>query len=570
MLLINNKIKTLLIFLLACLYLSLCRTNVVVVGRSSNDETQKRLNVLFLVIDDLRTSLGSYEYPQVHSPNIDQLAASSVQFENAHAQQAVCGPSRISFLTSRRPDTTRLYDFKSYWRTHAGNFTSLPQHFKENGYFTYSIGKVFHAGKASGKTDDYPYSWSKPAYHPSSEQYKMEKVCPSADGSLGMNLLCPVDVPTQPEGTLPDIQSADHAVEFLKNMSTTPSEQPFFLGVGFHKPHIPLKFPAEYLDIYPLSDIDIAPNSYMPVRMPLVAYNPWTDIRRRDDMKLLNMSFPFGPVPHETQRQIRQHYYAATTYMDAMVGKVLNQLEESGLANNTVVLFVSDHGWSMGEHGEWSKYENFDITTKVPLLLHVPGITDQLHHHHRSEKFKFKNVFQRRSTLSSKVRHKSRNLVELVDIFPTLAEVCGLSIPPTCPPHPFNVEFCTEGASFAKHLYNVVDKNKFKDTPTKTAVFSQYPRPSLFPQSNSDLPDLADIKIMGYTMRTHHHRYTEWVQFDPTTFKANFSQVYAKELYLHEGDPLEMVNVAEDSLYDKLIKSLSKRLVAGWREALIS
>jgi len=387
-----------------------------------------------------------------------------------------------------------------------------------------------------------------------------------------MNLLCPVDVAQQPEGSLPDIQSADHAVEMLKSLSTRDSDdQPFFLAVGFHKPHIPFKFPEEYLDLYPLDEIDIAPNPYIPKHMPMVAYNPWADIRRRDDILALNLSFPFGPMPWEMQRKIRQHYYASVTYMDAQVGRVLSQLERSGLSHDTMIVLVSDHGWSMGEHGEFAKYENFDVTTRVPLLISLPGVTDNNQTHNNNKKFGFIDVFRDGRKIRNNHIHRSTDLVELVDLFPTLSDLCGLPVPPTCPENSFDVLLCTEGASFAKQIHSAVDRTGLSKDWGKKAVFSQYPRPSLWPQYNSDLPNLADIKIMGYSMRTHRYRYTEWVAFDPSVFKANFSKVYAKELYLHEEDPLEMVNVADDSIslpYTKLIKSLSKRLIAGWRAAL--
>lgn len=161
-------------------------------------------------------------------------------------QQALCAPSRNSLLTSRRPDSLRLYDFYSYWRTTVGNFTTLPQYFKENGYFTYSIGKVFHPGISSNFSDDYPFSWSIKPFHPKTEVYMNSKVCIDANGNLAKNLLCPVIVNLQPDETLPDLESSQEAVRFLKNKEKI-TRKPFFLAVGFHKPHIPFKFPIEYL-----------------------------------------------------------------------------------------------------------------------------------------------------------------------------------------------------------------------------------------------------------------------------------------------------------------------------------
>nr|XP_039260210.1 iduronate 2-sulfatase-like isoform X2 [Styela clava]XP_039260211.1 iduronate 2-sulfatase-like isoform X3 [Styela clava] len=538
-------------------FLSLIYFVIVCISISSGSKR----NVLLIVVDDLRPALGCYDFPKIISPNIDQLASKSVLFNNAHVQQAVCGPSRTSFLTSRRPDTTKLYDFGSYWRTHAGNFTTLPQHFKENGYFAYSIGKVFHPGKCSNGTDDFPYSWSVPAYHPSTQKYKMQKVCPNPDGTLSMNLLCAVNVSTQPEKTLPDIQSSDHAVEILKQLEKDQQKEPFFLAVGFHKPHVPFKFPEEYLELYPLSKIDLAPDPFVPKKLPTVAYSPWTPLRRRDDVIALNLSFPYGPIPDIFQRKIRQHYFSSVSYMDAMVGKVLNQLTLSGFANNTIIAFVGDHGWSLGDHGDWCKFENLEPVTRVPFLFHIPQMTTT------SSNFKFQDPFESANIgkVFQKMQLKSDALVELVDLFPTLSDLANLPQIPLCNKNSSKTQLCTEGLSMATLLENVV---RGEETPWKNAVFSQYPRPSVEPRENSDLPKLKDIRIMGYTMRTKDHRYTEWIGFDPVTFYANFSQVYARELYLHDIDPLEDNNVASEPSSKQLVRKLRKKLIAGWRNAL--
>ncbi|XP_075959418.1 iduronate 2-sulfatase isoform X3 [Anarhichas minor] len=317
-----------------CLLLLVLHTLAVVASR-------ERKNVLLIMADDLRTSLGCYGDSVAKSPNIDQLASKSQVFLNAYAQQAVCAPSRTSMLTSRRPDTTRLYDFNSYWRTHSGNYTTLPQYFKSRGYFTTSVGKVFHPGIASNHSDDYPYSWSTPAYHPPSFRYEKEKMCKGEDGKLHANLLCAVNVSEQPGGTLPDLESTEEAVRLLKSRA---DDVPFFLAVGFHKPHIPFRIPREYLSLYPIDEMALAPDPDVPTRLPPVAYNPWMDVRRRDDVQKLNISFPYGPIPKDFQLRIRQHYYAAVSYMDAQVGRLLGALDALGLSDSTVVVFTSDHG----------------------------------------------------------------------------------------------------------------------------------------------------------------------------------------------------------------------------------
>nr|XP_061835647.1 iduronate 2-sulfatase-like isoform X1 [Nerophis lumbriciformis] len=516
-----------------CITLHTCLL-VVVYALAVVARKKERQNVLFIIADDLRPSMGCYGDTTVKSPNIDQLASKSHVFLNAYAQQAVCAPSRTSMLTSRRPDTTRLYDFKSYWRVHSGNYTTLPQYFKSNGYETMSVGKVFHPGIASNHTDDYPYSWSIPAYHPASFRFEKQKMCKGEDGHLHANLLCAVNVTEQPGGTLPDMESADEAVRLLK---TRVDGVPFFLAVGFHKPHIPFRIPEEYLHLYPIENMTLAPDPDVPKRLPPVAYNPWTDIRKRDDVQKLNISFPYGPIPKDFQLRIRQHYYAAVSYMDSQVGRLLNALDNLGLAQSTVVVFTSDHGWSLGEHGEWAKYSNFDVATRVPLLIYVPEGPAAL----KGSSFPFVDVFSQ-SQRTFKNYTFVGNMVELVAVFPTVSHLAGLKTPVQCPDVSLQIELCTDGQSFA-HVFHDEEKKKNNEPLS----FSQYPRPADTPQEDSDLPNLMDIKVMGYSLRSWDYRFTLWVGFDPKTYQANMSDIHAGELYLLEDDPAQDNNVYNDS-----------------------
>ncbi|CAN9514690.1 unnamed protein product [Ophioblennius macclurei] len=493
---------------------------------------KERKNVLFIIADDLRTSLGCYGDSMAKTPNIDQLASKSQVFLNAYAQQAVCAPSRTSMLTSRRPDTTRLYDFFSYWRVHAGNYTTLPQHFKSQGYLTMSVGKVFHQGIASNHTDDFPYSWSVPVYHPPSNHYENLKMCPGKDGTLHRNLLCAVKVTEQPGAVLPDMESTEQAITILK--SHKGKEQPLFLAVGFHKPHIPFRIPQEYLSLYPLDKMPPPPDPDVPELLPPVAYNPWMDLRLREDVQNLNVSFPYGPIPKDFQLLIRQHYYAAVSYVDTQVGRLLAALDELGLTNDTLVVLTSDHGWSLGEHGEWAKYSNFDVATQVPLMFYVPGVTSI---RHAGSTFPFIDVFSQ-SQHSFKNDRVVRNMVELVDIFPTISTLVGLRAPWPCPEVSLKVELCTEGDNLAYTF-----RHREKRPNKELMAFSQYPRPADEPQPNSDLPFLEDIKIMGYSMRTWDYRYTLWVGFDPSVFQPNMSDIHAGELYMLADDPGEDTNV---------------------------
>ncbi|KAM4621425.1 iduronate 2-sulfatase [Polymixia lowei] len=508
-----------------------------------------KINVLFIMADDLRPSLGCYGDSVVKSPNIDQLASRSQVFFNAYAQQAVCGPSRTSMLTSRRPDTTRLYDFNSYWRVHAGNYSTLPQYFKSQGYTTMSVGKVFHPGIASNHTDDYPYSWSTPPYHPPSFKHENEKMCKGTDGERHANLLCAVNVTDQPGGTLPDLESTEEAVRLLRTRRNHAS--PFFLAVGFHKPHIPFRIPEKYLSLYPIDQMTLAPDPNIPKRLPPVAYNPWMDVRKREDVQKLNSSFPYGPIPKDFQLRIRQHYFAAVSYMDAQVGKLLSTLDEVGLADNTMVVFSSDHGWSLGEHGEWAKFSNFDVATRVPLIFYVPGVTAAPGWPGEDAAFPFVDVFSQ-SEHSFKTDRVIRNVVELVDVLPTVSYMAGLRAPAPCPDISFKEELCTEGDNLA-YTFQRREKRKQEEDIS----FSQYPRPADTPQVNSDLPHLKDITVMGYSLRSWDYRYTLWLGFDPNTYQVNVSDVHAGELYMMEDDPGQDNNLYDASDYSLMAKKMA-------------
>ncbi|TWW55852.1 Iduronate 2-sulfatase [Takifugu flavidus] len=362
-------------------------------------------------------------------------------------------------LTSRRPDTTRVYDFKTYWRVHSGNYTTLPEYFKSKGYFTMSVGKVFHPGIASNHTDDYPYSWSIPPYHPASLHFEKQKMCKGDDGQLHANLLCAVNVTEQPGGTLPDLESTEEAISLLKGR--VQNTQPFFLAVGFHKPHIPFRIPQEYLSLYPIEKMTLAPDPIVPELLPPVAYNPWTDVRKRDDVKQLNISFPYGPVPKDFQLGIRQHYFAAVSYMDAQVGRLLGALDQLNMSKDTLVVFTSDHDG-----------------------------------------------------------RESQNVVELVDVFPTLTSLVGFEELDPCGELSFKESLCTEGVDLAHHI-----QNEAVELDREHVAFSQYPRPADSPQPNT-------------------------------------SDIHAGELYMVEDDPGEDHNVYQ-LISDKMVAKLANLTTAS-------
>ncbi|XP_030035221.2 iduronate 2-sulfatase isoform X2 [Manduca sexta] len=474
-----------------------------------------RQNVLLIFIDDLRHLVDE----NVPLPNLSNMASSGVIFKQAYAQQALCAPSRNSMLTGRRPDSIRLYDFYSYWRDTIGNYTTIPQFFKENDYDTYSVGKIFHPGQSSNFTDDYPYSWSQYPYHPPTEKYKDAPVCKDkVTKKLQSNLVCPVTVMKQPGKSLPDLQSLDYAVNLLK---TRNSSKPYLLAVGFYKPHIPLKFPKQYLEKIPIDKVKPPKMAFMPKQMPIVSWHPWTDVRQRDDIKRLNISFPMGLMPQEWTLKIRQSYYAAAMYVDDLIGVLMQYVD----LRKTVVVLTSDHGWSLGENGLWAKYSNFEVALRVPLIISAPGLP-----------------------------HSKVNVpVELIDLFPTLVELSGIQKDiPECT-HQDKSILCFEGKSLVplmKATQNICGE---------IFAISQYPRPRVCPQKNSDKPRLKDITIMGYSIRTKRYRYTEWVGFNNTSFIINWNILHGIELYDHTMDPEESNNLVSTK-YNNIKRYLSKLL----------
>lgn len=376
------------------------------------------------------------------------------------------------------------------------------------------MGKIFHPGQSSNYSDDYPLSWSSETFHGSSERYMNSKVCPGKDEKRYWNLICPIKLTDQPLNTLPDIQSTQESIRFLRqftknlyedkerllfdNKTTiTTKQQPYFLAVGYHKPHINFRFPRHYLKRFQLKKFyNYTADKVKPVDVPNVAWNPYNDIRKRDDFKNKSISFPYGPIKPNMAAHIRQAYYSSVSYVDNLFGQLIEHIN----LNNTVIVVTSDHGWSLGEHAEWAKYSNFEVAVKVPLFIYSPEI----------------------STFSAK-GHQIDSLVELVDIFPTLVDLLHLpEIVPckSCNRNNLNADdiLCTEGKSF----YQLLMPGPSLSVKSRKwhAAYSQYPRPGIYPtvDPDTDKPRLNTITIMGYSIRTDYYRYTLWIQYYPQNF----------------------------------------------------
>lgn len=399
-----------------------------------------RPNILFLAVDDLRPELGCYGVDVIKTPNIDRIARQGVTFERAYCQQAVCSPSRTSLLTGARPDSTKVWDLVTHFRDAMPDVVTLPQHFRQNGYFVQGMGKIYHPGY------DDQRSWSVPWQTPKAPTYALKQApTPKDDDKPNRKDGPPFESADVPDNFYKDGMVADLAVSTLRELKA--KSTPFFLAVGFAKPHLPFVSPKKYWDLYDPAQIKPAPNPFRPKDAPEFALTNSGELRNYIGMPA------DGPIPEDVARKLKHGYYAAVSYTDAQIGKVLDELERQGLRQNTIIILWGDHGWKLGEHGEWCKHSNVENDTNAPLLLSVPGMKTAGQH--------------------------SRALVEFVDIYPTLAELAGLPLPGHL-----------EGTSFKPVLEN-------PKRAWKRAAFSQYPR---------------GRQLMGYSMRTDRYRFTVWVR----------------------------------------------------------
>lgn len=450
-----------------------------------------RPNVLFIAADDLRMNLGCYGDPVAKTPHLDALARRGMLFERAYCQQALCNPSRASLLTGLRPDTLRVWNLPTHFRDTHPAVVTLPQHFKQQGYFTQNIGKIFHNWRTKLEGD--PDSWSVPAeLHFASHATDVALI---DGGALPPNTAVArgTEARDVPDEAYFDGRVAARAIEALRQCRAR--GQPFFLGVGFWKPHTPFNPPKRYWDLYRREDIPPLRHPAAPVDAPPLA--------------LANNPEGRGGPP-DVVAELRHGYYAATSYLDAQVGKVIAELDRLGLAESTVIVFWSDHGYHLGEHGLWGKTSLFELDARVPLLIAAPQV-------------------QRAGV-------RTPALVELLDLYPTLVDLCGL--PPVVG---------LEGVSLRPLLANPAAN-------VKEAAFTQAPRPPRLQGGQSD--------TMGYSMRDARFRYTEWREW-------RTGHLQATELYDHERDPDELINRAADPALAASRAALARRLAAQFPPAAL-
>ena len=412
----------------------------------------KRPNVLFFAFDDLKPELNCYGEHQIISPNLDKLATTGMKFTQTYCQQAVCSPSRTSLLTGLRPDSTQVYNLTTHFRENVPDVVTLPQHFAQNGYVTMGMGKIYHGGL----NDKLSWTAEAPKVHGGSyvskevvADQKARRAEGHKKGLRGTRLYNysagpPVENADVPDNAYYDGGLADAAKTALNSLAE--QDKPFFLAVGFHKPHLPFTSPKRYWDLYDPDSITLASNPEAPEGAPAIAMHTFGELRAYQGIP------KEGPLSDEQARKLIHGYYACVSFVDAQIGKVLDELQRLGLSDNTLVIVWGDHGWHLGDHGLWCKHTNFESATRVPMLVRVPG--------------------------ARTAGQQCAALTEFVDIYPSLCELAGLPIPAH-----------VEGTSFAP----LIDQPKL---PWKRASFSQYPRGM----------------IMGYSMRTNRYRYTEWIR----------------------------------------------------------
>jgi iduronate 2-sulfatase len=444
---------------------------------------ETRTNVLLMIADDMNTALGCYGNPLVETPNLNRFASRSVLFERAYCQFPLCAPSRASFLSGRRPETTRVLSLTVPTRKYMRDVIMLPELFRKNGYYTANCGKIYH----TGPEHDDPRSWDfvlpgSGKGPPASEVIESHEARDPRNHSMDWAKLRTPDVET-PGGIV-----AQTAIEQIGK--AVGKKQPFFVGVGFRRPHSPYSVPKKYFDLYDTAKI-LLPATGDTKRLPAAA---WYELANQPALS------------EKEQREYIAAYYASVSFMDAQAGLVLHALDRMKLWDRTTVVFFGDHGYHTGEHGMWHKMTLFEESTRVPLMIHAPGIGG--------------------------AGKRCRGLVELLDLYPTLAETCEIKPPAGL-----------EGMSLAPLLADPAKRGK-------PAVYSVVGR-------NDDRTlSHKEPTYFGHAVRTERWRYIEWD-----------GSRRGHELYDHKNDPQELRNVADEVEYHSTVTEMKKFLRARTAEA---
>ena len=463
---------------------------------------EKKPNVLFIAVDDLRPELGCYGSKSIKSPQIDAFAKTAVTFSRAYCQVAVCNPSRVSIMTGLRPDTTKVWDLVTRFRETTPDAVTIPQHFRKHGYYAVSYGKIFHNPWPDNQSWDEPHAWPKdsklwsPAARKRLADHRMKmKADGKSQAAIRRMRAQATEIVDIPDSEHIDGAIAEQALAAMRRLAK--NDEPFFLAAGFVRPHLPFVVPRKYWELYDRNQIPLATNRFIPRNSPKFAMNTMYELR--DYFDYSHTDDPrHGTLTEAQQQELKHGYYASVSLIDAQVGRLLGELKKLGLEEHTIVVLWGDHGWKLGEHNSWCKQSNYEIDARVPLIIRAPSAKGN-------------------GTMA-------HGLVEFLDVYPTLCELAGLPVPKEL-----------EGKSLRSMLAD-------PKTSVKEVAISQYKRRE------------RNRELMGYTMRTDRHRYVEWL--DRATAKT-----IERELYDHESDPHENENIAYEG-DEALLGRLSRQLWA--------
>ncbi|WP_198840434.1 sulfatase [Aureibaculum flavum] len=484
----------------------------------------ERPNILFIPIDDLRPDLGAYGNTVVKSPNIDALANNGVTFNRAYTQHAVCTTSRTSLLTGLRPDSTQVWDLKTHFRDNLPDVVTLPQFFKNNGYYTVGTGKTFHntlqdslAWNEYLHVDGFPFDPDAVYLNQDNLIIQKERELNRVKNGTAKfdkygfiyTKAKSIEMADVKDDAYYDGAQTTMAIKKLQELKN--KAEPFFLSVGFYKPHLPFNAPKKYWDLYNPEDMPLATNQFIPEGSPEFAVNGDAEMRGYYDRKDLPEPNE-NPLNEKDQRELLHAYYACVSYVDAQVGRLMDELERLGLKENTIVVLWGDHGWKLGEHNSWGKQSNYEIDTRVPLIISGDKLTS-------------------RGKLSNA-------LTEFVDVYPTLIDLSGFQVPQYL-----------HGKSLIPILEN-------SNASVKEAAFSQF----LLGRYGSK--EDRKVERMGYTVRTDRYRYVEWYLWKKK--EKEKGDFITRELFDHKTDPQENINIANNSENDELISQLSEQLKEGF------
>ena len=454
----------------------------------------ERPNVLMIAVDDLRPELGCYGARAI-TPNIDRLAKSGLQFDRAYCNQAVCGASRVSLMMGLYPEYTNERTFHvTDWRKRWPDIVTMNQHFKSHGYTTIGLGKVYHGSSGPGVDPENWTEWVKVGgqQYANPESLKARRVRngrkkgPSTEASNA--------------GDNAHFDGNRAKVGASRIFELTKQDKPFFLAVGFTKPHLPFVAPSKYWNQYQRESFKLPANLGVPPGYPDFARNSNAgELRAYSDIPLQGRPADF---PDELNRRLLHGYHACVSYVDRNIGVLLDALRESGAAENTIVVLWADHGWKLGDHSSWCKHTNFECDTRVPLIIRHPGIKS--------------------------ATGRTASLVELVDLYPTLCELCGLDSPKHLQGKTFADVLQAPKAQHRRSAYSSYPHGRGKGKPTVT----------------------------GHSIRVGDHRYTEWWEPDDKQIAAVLTDLTA--------DPGETTAVAGHAkLKQELSKQLRERVVAA-------